>query len=175
MTNFAAMSTPTSIQKAAGEVELRKVERLLERLAPDCRQSWTSLLNALLVEAESQLVRAPVVHSLQSAIVTLARGDAATLQKPLNALIQAARLPIDTNPRTEPDEKGNTTVYSLGAGMADMVAHLRFDLGLSALYVCRHLRGFHGAPTPPGALLACVAGVKPESRHVAQPSRNVVR
>lgn len=70
----------------------------------------------------------------------------------------------DTNPRIGPDAKGNTKSYSLGDGAADMIAHLRFDLGLSALYVCRHLREFHGAPTPPAALLACIAGVTPAAR-----------
>lgn len=75
---------------------LRKVERLLERLAPHHRQSWTSLLNALLVVAESPEVCMPVVPSIQVGLLSLVSGDATnTLVKPLQALIDAARLPTD--------------------------------------------------------------------------------
>lgn len=148
--------------KAPGEAELRKVERLLHRLVPQHRQRWANLLNALLVETESDAVLGPVLRAIQDALIALVGGGAAgnKLQTTLHALVQAARLPTDTSPRIGPDEKGNTHSYTFGDGMVQFVVHLRFDLGLSALYVCRHLRDYHRAPTPPGALLALIAGVR---------------
>ncbi len=144
---------------APGELELRRVERLLHQMVPEESRSWAHLLNALLVEAERPQVHEPVLKPIKKALFTLIGGVAASrLRKPLSALLQAARLPTDTNPKGL-DEKGNTVSYSLGDGAIDEIAYLRFDLGLSALYVCRHMRDSHGVPTPPAALLAMIAGV----------------
>ena len=148
--------------KAPGEAELRKVERLLHRMAPQHRQRWANLLNALLIEVENHEVSGPVLHAIQHALIALVGGGAAgnNLRRSLQFLVQAATLPADTNPRVGPDEKGNEKSYTLGDGMVEFIVHLRFDLGLSALYVSRHLRDYHRAPTPPGALLALIAGVR---------------
>ncbi len=144
---------------APGEKELQRVEQLLERTAPSGNQSWSHLLNALLVEAERPQVNDAMLKALQNALfVLMGSAGAATLQKPLSAMVQAARLRPDKNP-VRIDKDGNKIDYSFTEETVEFVEHLRYDLGLSALYTCRHLRDHFGAPTPPAALLALIASV----------------
>ena len=152
------------LSKAPGEVELRKVERLLSHVT-EHHNGCKHLLNALLVEAERYETATPIIHAIQLTLASM-MGDRTTgkkLQDALNDLVRSARLARVIDPRIglkiNLDDKGNTKSYTLGEGMIEFVQHLRFDLGLSALYICRHMRGYHGAPTPPGVLLALVAGL----------------
>src|ERR1700722_10490074 len=115
------MSKTVSFRTAPGEPELRKVERLLMELAPHQRKRWPALLNALLVEVENALPDERTIVVVKSAILSLAGIQQSSLIRPLEALIQAARLPTDTQPKIT-DAKGNTKHYSLGEGMIDMVA-----------------------------------------------------
>jgi hypothetical protein len=70
------------LSKSPGEAELKKVERLLARLAPQQLSGCAHLLNALLVEAERPQVREPVLTALCDALVAaVGGGDAGhTLQ-----------------------------------------------------------------------------------------------
>ncbi len=159
--------SPVPKPLAPGEAELRAFVVLMERLAPEERPVWSALLNALLVAVETAPVHQAVVQGIRDALVACSTNNAQATGMLVDEHVNSLASSVSSWPshlsRTAVQQEGGK-FYSLGAEAIRLVAQLRFGLGLSMLYVHRHLHSYLGLPTPAGPLLGCIASVEPPSQ-----------
>lgn len=160
------------MSKARAELvhHLRAVDRLLDRARPRRRAQWAALFNLLIVFCEDD--SSP---SSNRALVQLVRGwledcgrelPEADLHRSIQRLLRAL---VAFGDAASPDADNPTpAALSLQQDTLQLVARLRHDLGLSLLYIHRHLSehlhrtisyedlvvAIHRATTPSNATVA---------------------
>jgi hypothetical protein len=153
-------STPIDRDLALGEAELEALADLLAQLYPKDSTAWTAVLNALVMEGETLRPREAVVAGLVQAITSLGVPSAiagGVIFQLVRPLLKALALPlVGQAPLTE-NEAGFT--YSFGPQMTHLVVHLRNVLGLSKLFVYRHLRYEMDIRMPTQALMQNIASI----------------
>ena len=156
------------------DVASRALERLLLQFTSDEKGTSTALLNALLVETDAPPVRPWIVQAIRDALISSVSVDSAVRREVMHrvdVLISAASpLPSDEGP-VKGCDAGRTVYYSLAGDAREMVAYLRFSLGLSVRFVHRHFRDRLGASIPSDALLGCIAKVTRPATARARRSR----
>jgi hypothetical protein len=151
-------SVSTVRDPAQCERELEALEELLGQLFPADSTAWAALVNALVMEGETRRPREAVVNRLVQALASLrgpnsvAEGLLFQLVRPL---LKTLALPLQGKPALEEGQR----TYSFGERMTHQVSHLRNVLGLSKLYVYRHLRYDMGVRMPSYALMQCISSV----------------
>jgi hypothetical protein len=144
---------------AQAEAELLALEDLLWELYPRESMVWKALVNALVMEGEQSCPRPVVINSMAQAIASLG-GQSDVVEglvlRHVRLLLQALALPPEDAPPPKPGETRCT--YSFGFQMCSQVTHLRNAMGLSKLYVYRHLRDT-GTHMPGYALMQCISSM----------------
>lgn len=143
---------------------LAAVERLLRRHLAQQQAKYRALLNTLLAEAEAPPVRQDVIdelgHQLHALLISAGADKAASkLPGRLDRLTAAVDL-MACAPAPS-DEEPQQRTYSFGKSLADRIVHLHDDLGLSVLFIHKHLCKWHGMTDtlPEVEFLRCIACV----------------
>jgi hypothetical protein len=133
---------------------------VLSELFPRDSTAWTALVNALVMEGESRSPREPVIQGIVQALAALGGRNAIAegiLFQSVRPLLKVLALPLRGEPPLGEGEVHRT--YAFGPEMTRQVFHLRNVMGLSKLFVYRHLRYEVGLRMPSYALMQCIATV----------------